>query len=157
MSSKMVVSFASLMVVLAGCSSSGGSSSNNGQTGGGLGGIGIGNKDGGAPTTETSKPSGGTTKDAGTTEQPTGGTCKLEHVTLSDNECGKCQASKCCTQWTACDNDMDCLQLMGCVDQCQGDEACLNTCAEQFPNNASQQAALGVLQCASGSCSASCN
>ncbi len=161
MSSKIVVGFSSLILVLAGCSSSGsGTNTNTGAGAGGLGGLlgGNGAKDGGATGNPMNGLGGGTgTPTNPTTGTPTAGTCKLTTVTLSDNTCGKCQEKSCCSQWQKCDGSQECLQLLNCVVQCNGDETCENQCAADYPDKAVQQGVIDLAQCVQTSCNTACN
>lgn len=68
--------------------------------------------------------------------------------------CTECVSVACPAEWCGCANNMDCLALFSCVDGCNGDEACNQTCLTMHQDGAS--AAILVSACAGGPCDASC-
>lgn len=153
----MVLSFASLMIVLAGCSSGSSGTTTTGNKGGGLGGLlggGNGNSDAGTTGNQANNGTTNTGNNTNTGGTTTGGTCKLTNMTLSDNACGDCQAAQCCSQWQKCDGDASCMQLVQCIAQCT-DSTCQQQC---YDNDTQGHAGFDpVLSCAQTKCDAACN
>jgi hypothetical protein len=59
-----------------------------------------------------------------------GGACS---ATAADSMCDQCAAGSCCTSFEACENDIDCKNLLSCEQPCTS-SSCITNCQMQAPN-----------------------
>jgi hypothetical protein len=72
----------------------------------------------------------------------------------SSTACGICVNTQCCTEVTNCQNDADCTKVLDCIEGCNGMQACVNNCAEQYPAGVTDYDAFAT--CKNGNCDSAC-
>jgi hypothetical protein len=70
-------------------------------------------------------------------------------------QCTLCLANQCCTQLTACTDDMNCNNLGFCITRCGGGSMCVNTCEQAYPTGTSLYEALSSCSQACATCTES--
>lgn len=86
----------------------------------------------------------------------TGGGGSMCAPASGDVACTTCFKANCCSQLSACDASQDCVNLVNCINQCaSGDNACIQSCENSYPNGVTPLDNLGA--CINSSCSTQCN
>jgi hypothetical protein len=71
------------------------------------------------------------------------------------SECDTCMYSRCCTEIAFCEDDPNCLALIKCMTDCNGNDACSKECSENAEPIARGNLA-EALKCADSACSKAC-
>jgi hypothetical protein len=50
----------------------------------------------------------------------------------TDSPCGACGKENCCTEWTACADEPDCIDYLVCASDCAGATACIDVCESMY-------------------------
>lgn len=125
-----------------------------GSGGAGSGGASSSTGDTTAPSS-TGSLSGSTSSASGSTSSTGtgGGTCPTTTLEFTDPVCGDCMATSCCSPLQTCDQSFDCLDFLGCYQNCT-DQLCVDACVETYPYGADEY--INLDDCLLNSCSLEC-
>ena len=102
-----------------------------------------------------STPSG--TGGSSSTSSGTGGSSSTNACTsAATTTCGRCNATNCCDEVTACANRSGCVTLFTCISDCPSNSStCVTNCANRA-TTADAQLLVNYLDCSTSNCTSAC-
>jgi hypothetical protein len=78
--------------------------------------------------------------------------CEVRDI---DDACFACGKQNCCTEWTACLDDPDCVDYLVCANECAGASACIDVCESMYLRGLAVYTEYSL--CRNTACSTECN